>query len=97
MDDEAHVEQSVDTARWAREYMREQLDAPTFDSAANFVLADVGDASRIAAASQRAGVIIRDCSSFGLPGCVRISCGTREQTKTAVETLNEILAEVTPA
>jgi len=27
---------------------------------------------------------------------VRISCGTREETKTAVETLNGILAEVTP-
>ena len=96
LDDDDHVEQSVDSAQWAREYMQENLEAPTFDSAANFVLADVGDASRVAAASQRAGVIIRDCSSFGLPGCVRISCGTREQTKTAVETLNEIVAEVTP-
>jgi histidinol-phosphate aminotransferase len=95
LDDDDHVEQSVDSARWAREYMHENLDAPTFDSAANFVLADVGDAGRVAEASQRAGVIIRDCGSFGLPGCVRISCGTREQTKTAVETLNEIVAEVT--
>ena len=75
--------------------MQQELDAPTFESAANFVLADVGDAGRVAEESQRAGVIIRDCSSFGLPGCVRISCGTREETKTAVETLNGILAEVT--
>lgn len=96
LDDDAHIEQSVESAQWAREYMQRELDAPTFASAANFVLADVGDASRVAEASQRAGVIIRDCSSFGLPGCVRISCGTREQTKTAVETLNEIFAEVTP-
>jgi histidinol-phosphate aminotransferase len=96
LDDDDHVEQSVESARWAREYMHRELNAPTVDSAANFVLADVGDASQVAAASQRAGVIIRDCTSFGLPGCVRISCGTREQTQTAVETLNEILAEVTP-
>ncbi|MFB6293903.1 MAG: histidinol-phosphate transaminase [Halonotius sp.] len=95
LDDDEHVEQSVDSAQWAREYMQRELDAPTFDSAANFVLADVGDAGRVAEESQRAGVIIRDCSSFGLPGCVRISCGTREETKTAVETLNGILAEVT--
>jgi len=96
LDDDDHVEQSVASAAWAREHMHQTLDAPTFESAANFVLADVGDAGQVAAASQRAGVIIRDCSSFGLPGCVRISCGTREQTKTAVETLNEIVAEVTP-
>ena len=96
LDDDEHVEQSVDSARWARDYMHRELDAPTVESAGNFVLADVGDAEGVAAESQRAGVIIRDCSSFGLPGCVRISCGTREETKTAVDTLNGILAEVTP-
>ncbi len=96
LDDDDHVTRSVESAQWAREYMAENLDAPTFDSAGNFALAEVGDASLVAEQSQRAGVIIRDCSSFGLPGCVRISCGTREQTRTAVETINGILAEVTP-
>ena len=96
LDDDDHVDQSVETAAWAREYMAETLDAPTFESAGNFVLADVGDASHVAERSQAEGVIIRDCSSFGLPGCVRISCGTREETKTAVETLNRILTEVAP-
>jgi histidinol-phosphate aminotransferase len=96
LDDDDHVDHSVETAKWAREYMYENLDAPTFESAGNFVLVDVGDASRVAERSQEEGVIIRDCSSFGLPGCVRISCGTREETKTAVETINGILAEVAP-
>ena len=96
LDDDDHVDQSVETAAWAREYIYENLDAPTFESAGNFVLADVGDASHVAERSQEEGVIIRNCSSFGLPGCVRISCGTRQQTKTAVETLNGILAEVAP-
>ena len=97
LDDEAHVEQSVESAQWARDYLRAELDAPTFESAGNFVLCDVGDASLVAERSQQAGVIIRDCSSFGLPGCVRVSCGTREETKTAVETLNGILAELRAA
>ena len=96
LDDDDHVDQSVETAAWAREYLRENLDAPTFESAGNFVLADVGDAGHVAERSQAEGIIIRDCSSFGLPGCVRISCGTRDETKTAVETLNSILAEVAP-
>ena len=93
LEDDAHVERSVESARWARAYMARELDAPTFESDGNFVLAEVGDAPLVAEASQRAGVIIRDCTSFGLPGCVRISCGTRAETETAVETINGILAE----
>ncbi|GAB6878480.1 histidinol-phosphate transaminase [Halorubrum gandharaense] len=94
LDDDDHVEKSVETARWAREYIAEHLDAPTYDSAANFVLAEVGDASAVDEAAQQEGVIIRDCSSFGLPSCVRISTGTREGTKEAVDRLNDVLADL---
>ncbi|MFD1571479.1 histidinol-phosphate transaminase [Halorubrum laminariae] len=94
LDDEAHVAESVETARWAREYITDELDAPTVDSAGNFVLARVGDAERVADAAQERGVIIRDCTSFGLPEHIRISTGTRTETPEAVETLNEILAEL---
>ncbi|NHX38715.1 MULTISPECIES: histidinol-phosphate transaminase [Haloarcula] len=94
LDDDEHVERSVDTAAWAREYLSEELDAPTWDSAGNFILAEVGDASAIADAAQERGVIIRDCSSFGLPECIRITCGTREDTERAVSVLNEVIEEV---
>ncbi|WP_138006889.1 histidinol-phosphate transaminase [Halalkalirubrum salinum] len=94
LEDHAHVDRSIETARWAREYMRENLDAKTWDSAGNFVLADVGDAETVAGRSQERGVIIRDCTSFGLPECVRISCGTEAETRTAVDTLNKVLSEV---
>ena len=97
LDDDDHLEESVETARWGRDYLREELDAHTWESAGNFVLAEVGDASAVADASQRAGVIVRDCSSFGLPGCIRISTGTREGTKRAVEVLNRVAREVTEA
>jgi len=96
LDDDDHLELSVDTARWARGYYRENLDVPTWPSGANFVLCDVGDGAAVAAACQRRGVIVRDTASFGLPGCVRLSCGTREETEAAVETLNEVVAEVRP-
>jgi len=93
LDDDEHLETTVETVRWAREYMHEHLEARTWESGGNFVLAEVGDAEAVAGASQEAGVIIRDCSSFGLADCVRISCGTREATRTAVETINGVLAE----
>ncbi|OYR72350.1 histidinol-phosphate aminotransferase, partial [Halorubrum sp. E3] len=94
LDDEEHVQQSVESARWAREYIASELDAPTVDSAGNFVLAAVGDGERVAEAAQERGVIIRDCTSFGLPDHVRISTGTREGTREAVDRLNETLADL---
>ncbi|SHH62632.1 histidinol-phosphate transaminase [Halobaculum gomorrense] len=92
--DDEHVEKSVESARWAREYIADELDAPTVDSAGNFVLAEVGDGAAVAERVQQAGVIVRDTGSFGLPDCVRVSCGTEAETRQAVETLNGVLAEL---
>ncbi len=91
--DDEHVSRTVETARDAREYMRETVDAHVWESEANFVLVDVGNASVVAEGMQERGVIVRDCTSFGLPGCIRITCGTEAETERAVETLNELLAE----
>jgi histidinol-phosphate aminotransferase len=93
LENEDHVEKSVEGAAWAREYIHENLDAPTYPSEGNFVLCSVGDGSAVATAAQEEGVIIRDCTSFGLPECVRVSCGTEAETRRAVETLNMILAD----
>jgi histidinol-phosphate aminotransferase len=90
--DTEHVEKTVETARWAREFMIENLDAHTYPSAGNFVLVAVGDATAVAEAAKRRGVIVRDCSSFGLADCIRISCGTKAETERAVAVINEVLA-----
>jgi len=92
LDDEEHVRRTVETTEWGREYIRAELDAPTWESGGNFVLVEVGDAEAVTAAAQREGVIVRDCGSFGLPECIRITCGTREQTRTAVDVINGVLA-----
>ena len=91
LEDETHVEKTVETVVWAREYIYENLDCRTWESAGNFVLCAVGDGSEIAAEAQREGIIVRDTTSFGLPECIRITCGTREETKRAVEVLNDLL------
>lgn len=93
LDDEAHIQRTVDTARWAREYMHEELDAKTWKSGGNFVLVDVGDGQAVTDTAQREGVIVRDCTSFGLPACIRITCGTKESTRQAVETINGVVAQ----
>jgi histidinol-phosphate aminotransferase len=91
LDDDDHVERTVETAAWARQYIYDELAAPTWESAGNFVLAEVGDAAAVADAAQERGVIVRDCSSFGLPECIRITCGTKADTEHAVSVLNEVM------
>ena len=93
LEDDEHVSRTIETARDSREYMREELDAHVWESEGNFVLVDVGNASAVSEEMQERGVIVRDCTSFGLPGCIRITCGTEAETERAVETLNEILSE----
>jgi histidinol-phosphate aminotransferase len=73
--------------------MVEAIDAPVLESHGNFVLVEVGDASAVAEAAKRRGVILRDCTSFGLPEHVRITCGTEDETDRAIEVVNEVLAE----
>ncbi len=79
LDDDDHVERSVDTAAWAREYLSEELDSPTWDSAGNFILAEVGDASAVADAP-RSGA----SSSAIAPrsGCPSVSASPAGHAKT---------------
>ncbi|WP_049920981.1 histidinol-phosphate transaminase [Halopiger djelfimassiliensis] len=93
IEDDEHVERTVETVRESRASMCEEIDAHVWDSEGNFVLVDVGDATAVAEEMQERGVIVRDCTSFGLPGCVRITCGTEAETERAVETINDVLAD----
>ena len=94
LEDEEHVDRTVETVLESRAYMRDTIDAHVWPSEGNFVLVAVGDAAAVAREMQERGVIVRDCTSFGLPGCIRITCGTTEATERAVETLNDVLADL---
>ncbi|MDY6779106.1 MAG: histidinol-phosphate transaminase [Halobacteria archaeon] len=93
LEDEEHLEKSVENARWGREYMRREIDARVFDSEANFVLVDVSPrtGTEVADALEERGFIVRDTTSFGLPNCVRVTVGTRRQTREVVKSLNDVL------
>jgi histidinol-phosphate aminotransferase len=103
LNDDEHLRESVETARWGRDYMRSELRPSPWPCGGNFVLAVVGGgraaggdaetpAASVAAALRERGVIVRDCTSFGLPDCVRITCGTRDGTRRAVAAVNEVVA-----
>ncbi len=89
-----HLERGIDLARWGRTYLGEELSVHTWPSEGNFVLVDVGDASRVAAQLIPRGYIVRDCTSFGLPSCIRITIGRQEATRGVATALDEVAAEV---
>ncbi|MFB6113639.1 MAG: histidinol-phosphate transaminase [Halodesulfurarchaeum sp.] len=93
LEDDEHVTRTVETVRWSRSHMADHLDAPVLESHGNFVLVEVGDASSVTESLLESGVIVRDCSSFGLPAYVRVTCGTESETKRVVRELNTVLSE----
>lgn len=91
LDDEGFLERSIELATWGRDYIRSELAAPTWPSEGNFVLAAVGDGAAVSAALRERGVIVRDCSSFGLPDCIRISVGRRTDLREAIAACNAVI------
>lgn len=69
-----------------------ELEAPGIGAnspAANYSLAKVGRAANMRTANMRRGVAVRDCTSFGLPGHIRIPIRRREEGEKLVGALRE--------
>ena len=92
LDDTTYLERSVAVAREGRRFLHEALDPPTWPSEGNFVLIEVGDAHEVAARLATHGLEVKDCTSFGLDDCIRITVGTPEQNRRAVELVNRVVA-----
>jgi histidinol-phosphate aminotransferase len=99
------AEASVRDARFLRNYTREvlrsralletglaRLGARVYPSEANFVLADFGPRGpRLVRALEKKGILIRERKDFPRAGFVRISAGTRADTRRLLRALEEIL------
>lgn len=69
-----------------------RLGVTVYPSAANFLLADFGRSGpELFEALRRRGILLRDRrNDFGRPGWVRISIGTRAQTRTLIRELEKM-------
>jgi histidinol-phosphate aminotransferase len=68
----------------------EKLGISYYESKANFVLFEAGArAIPIRDELRRRGVLVRD-RSYEIPGCVRVTAGTREQIRRFLAELSEI-------
>ena len=99
------AEASIRDTRFVRKYTREvmqsrvllekgltRLGARVYPSAANFVLADFGPgAHRMVRALERKGILVRERKDFPREGFVRISAGTRADTRRLLRAIQETL------
>lgn len=93
IDDPEYIANYVREANAAREDIYaalKEMNIETFPSKGNFILFRVGDRSlAIRDALRDRGVLVRD-RSYELPGCIRVTCGTREQAARFITELRKI-------
>ena len=93
IEDRAYVENYVMEVLAARELLYtglEKLGIPYYESQANFVLFQAGNrAVGLRDVLRARGVLVRD-RSYELPGCVRVTVGTREQVRLFLKELAAI-------
>ncbi len=94
LDDEEHVAAARKVVFEAKEFLYsglETLGVPVTPSAANFVLAKVGDAPNVRKALLQRRIAVRDCTSFGLPEHIRIAVRQIEECNRLLGALREAL------
>jgi histidinol-phosphate aminotransferase len=93
VEDTAYIQSYVAEVLAARELLcvgLERLRIAYVPSSANFVLGHFGDrAIEVRDALRGRGILVRD-RSYQAPGCVRMTVGTREQTRKLLAALEEI-------
>ena len=93
VEDTAYIESYVAEVLAARELLclgLERLGIRYVPSSANFVLGDFGRrAIEVRDALRGQGILVRD-RSYEAPGCVRITAGTRQQTRRLLIALEEV-------
>lgn len=90
-----HLDMGREAVRSGKEYLARELSRLGLKrrmGSANFMLAFVGDAAavRMKLLTQH-GLCVRDCSSFGLPGMIRIGVRKMEDCRRLVAALEEVL------
>jgi histidinol-phosphate/aromatic aminotransferase/cobyric acid decarboxylase-like protein len=91
---EAHAAATIPRLREERERLESafaRLRMPTVPTATHFVLADVGDAAGLSARLRAEhGLRVRDCTSFGLPGHIRVAARMHTENTELIQALEAV-------
>lgn len=91
---EDYLQQCQVKLKQAKSYLVAELSRlglPSVPSAANFLLVEVGNAPEFRHELLQRRVLVRDCTSFGLPGYVRISPRTLPECRRLVKAVEEMV------
>jgi len=91
--DDAWYRRSIDLLRAGRHELVAGLTQQGWEvlpSAAGFFLIRVGDAAAVRERLLARGCLVRDCTSFGLPGYVRVSPRLTEQNRLLLDAFTEL-------
>ena len=92
LQDRTHLDNARTSIAQSKEYLLRQLDGlglPVIESAANFILVEVGDSASVRKALLQRNIAVRDCSSFGLPEHIRIAVRRIDECSRLVKALRE--------
>ena len=95
LEEEGYLRRCQAELRQARGYLVTELNRlglSPLPSAANFFLVEVGNAAEFRHQLLRKGILVRDCTSFGLPSYVRISPRTLPECRRLVTAVEEVMA-----
>ncbi|MXY76675.1 MAG: histidinol-phosphate aminotransferase family protein [Acidimicrobiia bacterium] len=95
LDDPDHVEKGRLVVRAAREYLVREIRGLGLECtppSANFLLVEVGDATPLRLELlRRHRVCVRDCTSFGMPGHIRIGVRGMQDSRRLIDALTDVL------
>jgi histidinol-phosphate aminotransferase len=92
--DEGYLRETLPKVVEAKTYLVEELTRlglRVVPSAANFLLVEVGDGRSLRRKLLSHGLLVRDCTSFGLPEYVRIAARRMEECRRLIKTLHQLL------
>ena len=96
LEDMDYLEQSKQKIKEAKQFLTDKLSQLGFHvlpSDTNFFLMKVVDARAFRAALLKRGILVRDCTSFGLPEYVRIAPGTMPECQRLITTIQNLQHE----
>lgn len=96
LSDEDHLRETVPKIAEAKAYLVEELTRlglRVVPSATNFLLVEVDDGRSLRRRLLSRGLMVRDCTSFGLPEYVRIAARRMEECRKLIETLGHLIRD----
>ena len=96
LNDEAHLEWIIEKNASERAWLVEQFEQRSLKcgpSQTNFILVDFQkDSAEIEAQCVARAVVLRPMRGYGLPNCLRITVGSRDENRQLLKILDEVLA-----